>query len=95
MGRQPGVRGGGVASITALGDVMSRWPGTTEEPVPPRNNPSFHPRPTSALHRLLLGWSSGERRKKSSEPGDASLMRFKPPSYDNGKSSLGSASENN
>lgn len=37
MGLQPGVRGGGRkgASITALGDVMSRWPGATERgPVP-------------------------------------------------------------
>ncbi|CAJ1054583.1 Hypothetical predicted protein [Xyrichtys novacula] len=34
MGLQPGVRGGGRASITALGDVMSRWPGATKETCP-------------------------------------------------------------
>lgn len=68
MGLQPGVRGGGGgASITALGDVMSRWPGATEGPVPPHNNPSFHPRPTSALHRARLGGHTGLVKRREEE----------------------------
>lgn len=70
MGLQPGVRGGGGASITALGDVMSRWPGATEGPVPPRNNPSFHPRPTSALQRPRLGGHTGLVKQREEEEGE-------------------------
>lgn len=38
---------------------MSRWPGATEEPVPPRNNPTFHPRFTSTLHQHRPGGHTG------------------------------------
>lgn len=38
---------------------MSRWPGATEEPVPPHNNPTFHPRFTSTLHRHRPGGHTG------------------------------------
>lgn len=41
MGPEPGAGAG--ASITALGDVMSRWPGAAEGPDPARNNPGLHP----------------------------------------------------
>lgn len=67
------------ASITALGDVMSRWPGATQGPVPPCNNPSFHPRPTSALRRPRSGGHTGLVKRRggggggSGGPGDVSL----------------------
>lgn len=41
MGPEPGAGAG--ASITALGDVMSRWPGAAAGLDPPLNNPGLHP----------------------------------------------------
>lgn len=41
MGPEPGAGAG--ASITALGDVMSRWPGAVAGLDPPLNNPGLHP----------------------------------------------------
>lgn len=84
MGLQPGVKGGGWASITALGDVMSRWPGATEEPVPSRNNPQHSstaapPQPSTGPDLVVTqGWSSREERKRSGGLGDVSLTRFNP-----------------
>lgn len=41
MGPEPGAGAG--ASITAPGDVMSRWPGAAAGLDPPLNNPGLHP----------------------------------------------------
>lgn len=55
------------AFITALGDVMSRWPGATEEPVPSHNNPSFHPQATSTIHQPRPGGHTGLVKQREEE----------------------------
>lgn len=54
--------GGGGASITAPGDVMSRWPGAAAGPAPPANNLSIQ---TGLDPVVTAGWSSGEEEEEA------------------------------
>lgn len=64
------------ASITAQGDVTSRWPGAREGPVPPCNNPSFHSQTSTSPGLVVEGLVKRRGGRGGGGPGDVSLNRF-------------------